>query len=178
MKKVVVTFGLISGAVSSALMLLTVPFIDRIGFDRGAVVGYTAIVASFLLVFFGVRSYRDNVGQGAVTFGRAFGVGLIITLISCACYVATWEFIYVTFAPDFADKYAAHAIDHARASGQSAAQIEALAKQMADFKSMYQKPLLNIAMTFAEPFPVGLGVTLISAAVLRRRRAASAPAVG
>lgn len=31
MKKTVVTFGLISGAVSSLMMLLTIPLIDRVG---------------------------------------------------------------------------------------------------------------------------------------------------
>jgi hypothetical protein len=34
---------------------------------------------------------------------------------------------------------------------------------------MYDNPLLNAAMTFVEPFPIGLVITLISAAVLRRK---------
>ena len=71
MKKTVLTFGLISGVISSLMMVATVPFMDRIGFDKGAIVGYTAIVLSFLLVFFGIRSYRDNVGNGQITFGKA-----------------------------------------------------------------------------------------------------------
>ncbi len=83
MKKTVLTFGLISGAVSSVLMLSTALFLDRIGFDKGVIVGYTGIVLSFLLVFFGIRSYRENVGGGQITFGRALSVGLLITLISC-----------------------------------------------------------------------------------------------
>jgi hypothetical protein len=63
MKKTVLTFGLISGALSSLMMVATVPFEDKIGFDKGEFVGYTIIVLSFLLVFFGIRSYRDNVGR-------------------------------------------------------------------------------------------------------------------
>ena len=168
MKKTVLTFGFISGALSGAMMLATLPFIDRIGFDRGAVVGYTAIVLSFLLVFFGVRSYRENNG-GKMTFGRGFAVGLLITLISCVCYVITWEFIYFTLMPDFVDKYAAYAIEHARASGASQASIDATARQMESFRKMYANPFLNFAMTFTEPFPIGLLVTLVSAAVLRKK---------
>jgi hypothetical protein len=34
---------------------------------------------------------------------------------------------------------------------------------------MYDNPLLNAAMTFLEPFPIGLVITLVSAAVLRRK---------
>ena len=169
MKKTVLTFGVLSGAVSSAMMLLTLPFLDRIGFDRGEILGYTMIVASFLLVFFGVRSYRENVAGGSLTFGRAFVVGLLITLVSCAFYVVTWEIIYFKLSPGFADKYTAYAIEKARASGASQESIDATARQMRAFKEMYDKPLINAAITFVEPFPIGLAVTLISAAVLRKR---------
>src|SRR3954466_10133082 len=136
MKKTVLTFGLISGAVSGLMMLLTVPFMDRIGFDRGAVVGYTAMVLAFLLVFFGIRSYRENVAGGSVSFGRALAVGLLITLISTACYVATWEVVYFKLMPGFADKYAAYALDHARAEGASPQQIEAKTRELQAFKQM------------------------------------------
>jgi uncharacterized protein DUF4199 len=169
MKKTVLTFGLISGVVSSLLMLATVPLIDRIGFDKGAFLGYTLIVASLLPVFFGIRSYRESSG-GKMTFGRGFTVGLLITLISCACYVATWEFVYFNLMPDFAEKYTAYAIEHARASGATQQAIDATAKQMEDFKRMYDNPLMNAAITFTEPFPIGLLVTLISAAVLRTKK--------
>ncbi|MCU1332139.1 MAG: hypothetical protein JWM08_1131, partial [Candidatus Angelobacter sp.] len=121
MKKTVLTFGLISGAVSSLMIVATVPFADRIGFDKGAVIGYTAIVLSFLLVFFGIRSYRDNVGDGQITFSKAFTVGISITLISCLCYVVTWEILYFNFLPEFMDKYSAHIVEKMKASGASAA---------------------------------------------------------
>src|SRR5689334_15794591 len=101
MKKTVLTFGLISGAVSSAMMIATVPFADAIGWDKGAIIGYTSIVLSALVVFFGVRSYRENVNNGRVGFGRAFAAGLLIAIISCLCYVATWEVLYFKVMPDF-----------------------------------------------------------------------------
>jgi hypothetical protein len=34
---------------------------------------------------------------------------------------------------------------------------------------LYQNPLVNMAYTFIEPLPVGLLMTLISAAILRRK---------
>ena len=169
MKKTIITFGLISGAVSSLMMLATVPFADRIGFDKGLVVGYTGIVLSFLLVFFGIRSYRDNYGDGQITFSKAFVVGISITVISCVCYVMTWEILYFNFLPDFMDKYGAHMIEKAKASGASAAAVQAQVKK---YKAMYDNPLINAAMTFIEPFPIGLIMTLISAAVLRRKAGA------
>ncbi len=44
MKKIVLTFGLISGAIISGMFLLTLPFHDAIGFDRSLIVGYTTMV--------------------------------------------------------------------------------------------------------------------------------------
>ena len=169
MRKTVLTFGVISGAISSAMMLLTLPLLDRIGFDRGMILGYSLIVLSFLLVFFGVRSYRDDVAGGTVGFGRALAVGLLITLVSCAFYVATWELIYYKLAPGFGDKYAAHIIEKERAAGATPEQLQATAQRMEEFKKLYQNPLVNIAFTFVEPFPIGFLVSLISAGVLRRR---------
>lgn len=175
MKKTVLTFGLISGAVSSLMMVATVPFADRIGFDKSAVVGYTAIVLSFLLVFFGIRSYRENVGNGRITFGKAFAVGISITLISCICYVVTWEVLYFNFLPDFMDKYNAYIVEKLKASGASVAAVQAKVQELKRFKELYDNPLFNALMTFIEPLPIGLAVTLISAAVLRKK-AQSQPA--
>ena len=90
------------------MMLATVKFEDQIGFDKAEFVGHTLIVLSFLLVFFGIRSYRDNAGNGHITFTKAFAVGISITLITCICYVATWEALYFTVLHDFMAKYAAH----------------------------------------------------------------------
>jgi hypothetical protein len=169
MKKTILTFGLISGAFSSLMMVSTVPFEHMIGFDRAEYLGYTLIVLSFLLVFFGIRSYRDNVLNGQITFAKAFVAGISIALITCICYVVTWEILYFTILHDFMDQYGAYLIEKARASGASPAALQAQLEQLKQYKQMYENPLYNAAVTFLEPFPIGLAVTLISAAVLKRK---------
>jgi hypothetical protein len=170
MRKIVVTYGLIAGAILSAMMLGTLPFMDQIGFDRGMIIGYTSMVMAFLMVYYGTRSYRDQVLGGEVTFGGALRVGLLIVLVATVCYVITWELIYYQIAPDFADKYAAFAVEKARASGAPESEIAATAAQMAEFKEMYRNPLVNIAFTAMEPLPIGVLSALVSAALLRRPR--------
>ena len=128
------------------------------------------MVLAFLMIYFGVRSYRDNVADGRITFGRAFKVGFLIMAVASVCYVATWQVIYYKFAPDFTDKYAAYEMDKAKASGASDAELAAKAADMAKFKEMYRNPLVNIAFTFLEPLPVGLVFTLVTAGVLSRKR--------
>ena len=170
MQKIVLTFGLIGGVILALMMLATVPFQDQIGFDKGAYIGYTTMVLAFLMVFFGVQSYRDNVAGGAVTFGRALQVGLLISLVITACYVATWQVMYYGFMPDFLDKYAAYALEKARQSGATAEQIAAQTRQMQEFGEMYKNPLINIAFTLLEPLPVALVFTLVTAGVVSRKR--------
>src|SRR3954465_13846338 len=132
MKNTVIKYGLISGALISLMMVLTIPFHEQIGFETsGLVVGYTTMVLAFLLIYFGVRSYRDTVGGGTVRFGRALALGVMIAAVSSVCYVATWEVMYFKFMPDFMDKYAAHEAANARARGASEEQIAALKAETA-----------------------------------------------
>ncbi|MBI3475210.1 MAG: DUF4199 domain-containing protein [Acidobacteria bacterium] len=169
MKKTILIFGLISGAISTLMMVVSMLYADKIGFDRGYVVGYTAIVLSFLLVYFGIRSYRDNVGNGQITFAKGFAVGISITLISCLCYVVSWEILYFNFMPDFMDKYGAHMVEKLKASGATEATIQTKVQDLEKLKAMYKNPLFNAAMTFIEPFPVGLVITLLSALILKKK---------
>ena len=170
MKKTVWTFGLISGALLSAMMAATIPFQDANGFDHSLIVGYTTMVLSFLLIYFGVRSYRDNVGKGTIGFRRALAVGSLIGLIASLCYVATWEVMYYKFMPDFLTKYGAHELEKARAAGASEAALAQQKVELDKFEKMYQNPAINAAFTILEPLPVALVVALISAGVLSRRK--------
>lgn len=170
MKKTVLTFGLIAGAMLSAMLLITIPFQDAIGFDRGEIIGYTSMVAAFLLIFFGVRSYRDNVAGGTIRFGRAFTVGALIAVVASLCYVVTWEVIYFKISPAFLAKDQTHFIDKARAAGESEDAIAKKKAEMDAFAKLYQNPVINAAITFVEPLPVALVVALVSAGVLSRRK--------
>lgn len=130
------------------------------------------MVASFLLVYFGIRSYRDTVGEGTISFGRAMAVGSLIMLITCVFYVASWEVIYYNFMPNYMDDYSAHVLEHARAAGATAAQLQAKAASLDQMKKMYANPVMNSLMTLMEPLPVGLLMTLVSAVLLRRKNSA------
>ncbi len=174
MKKIVLTYGLIAGAVISVLMGGSLVLADKIGTGHSMLLGYTMMVASFLLVYFGIRSYRDNNLGGQISFGRAFTCGILITLITTVCYVAMWEILYFNFMPHFMDSYFAAEIHKVQSSGLDQATIAAKVAEIQHSQQLYQNPFVNMAYTFMEPLPVGLLITLISAAVLRRKAAAMA----
>jgi hypothetical protein len=169
MKKTVLTFGLIAGVIISVLMDGSVLLAGKIGSGHSLLLGYANMVASFLLVYFGIRSYRDNTLAGQISFGRAFACGILITLITTICYVATWEVIYFNFIPHFMDSYWAAQIHKVQSSGLDPAAIATKIAEIQHTQQLYQNPFVNMAYTFMEPLPVGLIITGISAAILRRK---------
>jgi Protein of unknown function (DUF4199) len=172
MKKTVLIFGLISGAMMAVFMFATLPFLDKIGYGKSLYIGYASMVLAFIMVFFGIRSYRENVGGGTVTFGRAFVVGILITVIASVCYVIAWEILYYNFIPDFVDKYTVYISDKMKSSGASAEAIQAKVQEMRSLKELLNNPFLSGVMIFIEPFPVGLIITLISSLILRTKKKA------
>lgn len=174
MKKTVLVFGVISGLILAGMMVATLPFLEKIGQDKGLIIGYTTMVLAGLLVYFGIRSYRENIGGGRLTFGRGFVVGILISLIANCFYVGTWEILYHKFMPDFAEKYSAQMIERAKVSGASQQKIDEVKRQAEDFQRIYHNPVYVVGMTFLEVFPPFLVITLISAAILRRKTPAPA----
>jgi uncharacterized protein DUF4199 len=169
MKKDVWKYGLLSGLALAIPMAITVPFEHHIGARWGMVVGYTIMVLSFLIIFVGVKHYRDTERGGFITFGRAFAVGTMMMLISCVCYVAMWEVMTATVEKNFAHDYAAGMVKRAQNSGLQGAALEARIAAAHQFEIMYSNPLYRMAMTLLEPLPVGIVMALVTAGILRRR---------
>lgn len=177
MRKVVLTYGLLSGGLLVLLWHLTKSFWmspdGEMNMDTGEILGYTTMIISLSMVFFGVRQYREKYLGGAITFGKALWVGFLIALIASAIYVIGWMVYYNTneIAHTFPEKYAQHMKEKWAASGMTA---EEIAKKTASFdKSMesYKNPVVMTLFTLFEILPVGIFVALMSAVILRRKPA-------
>jgi hypothetical protein len=138
--------------------------------------GYTLMLLAFSLIFVGTKITRDKYNGGVISFGKAFRVGLYITLIASTVYVAVWLIDYYVFIPDFADKYGARLLATMKASGASQAEIAKQTAANASFSQMYKNPVFIVLLTYIEILPVGLLVSLISAWVLKRRKAVTVAA--
>jgi len=172
MTKIVLTFGLIAGAILATIMLATMPLYKSgiITFENGHLVGYSSMVIAFSMVFFGVKSYRDNQLGGSITFGKALQVGLLISLVATVMYAIGWEFYYNVYAPDFMDEYAAFVVNKAKSRGTSEAELQQLIAEMEDAKQYYKVPLIRIGMTLTEPLPVGILFSLVTAGLFRNKK--------
>jgi hypothetical protein len=169
MKKDVWKYGLLSGLVMAILVAITLPFEHHTSARWAMAFGYTIMVLSFLIVFVGVKHYRDTECGGSINFGRALAVGMAMMLISCVCYVGMWEVLMATVEKNFAHEYAAGMVERAQNSGLQGAALEAKIAEARNFEVMYANPLYRMAMTLLEPLPVGLVMALVTAGVLRRK---------
>ena len=171
MKRIIVTYGIISGIIVAVLMFLTMPLWDSgvVNFGNGMVVGYTTMVIALSLIFFAIRSYRDNVNGGAITFWKGMQIGLVITLIASVMYALAWEVCYNTVASDFIDHMNEYRLKELTEAGGSAEEVEKMKTEMAEFEVMYSNPVIRFAFSMLEIFPVGLIISLISSGLLRKR---------
>jgi hypothetical protein len=174
MRKVALTFGLLAGIIVSVFSFIIMGLCENgtINFDSSDVIGYGSMVIALSMIFFGIKSYRDNYQNGAIKFGKGLQVGMLITLVAALLYAVAGETFY-QIDPEgqtaLTNKYADYQINKMKENGASPAAIEQKIKEMTDMKEMYKSPLVRFVMTLAIILPVGIVVTLISAAVLRRK---------
>jgi hypothetical protein len=126
------------------------------------------MIIALSLIFFGIKSYRDNNG-GKISFFKGLQVGILITLISALCYAVSWEIYYPRIGDEFIAKYTEYNLDKMKTTGASAAEIEAARVEGEQFAEMYKKLPIRFAFSIIEILPVGIIVTLISALLLRKR---------
>ncbi len=164
MKKVVLTFGVLCGAIP-VLMFVIAPLISA-DLKNSLVLGWTTIILSSIFIFVGIRSYRENYNSGTISFGKALRVGLLITLVGALMYVIVWEIVYFNFMHDMMDKYFVMEMDKLKATGASPEEMD---KSRAFWDSYKHNPFLNAAITILEPTSVTIPVAFISSLILKRK---------
>lgn len=171
MKRIVLINGIIAGIIVSVVMIGNIPFVESgvVSLDNGMIIGYTSMVIALSMVFFGIKTYRDQHSGGTVTFWKAFQIGILITLIASFMYAIVWEVYYNVGAGDFFEKYTEHYIEGLEREGASPAEVESARRDMAASGEMYKNPIYRFGFTLMEILPVGVVITLISAGLLRKR---------
>ena len=167
MKKIVLTYGIIGGVIVAAMMWLTLGSGSH-DFDNGLWIGYTTMVIALSTIFFAVKAYRDKHLDGTIKFGKAFLLGLYITLIASTMYVASWLVLSATSKQDYMEQYYQHTKTELESSDMPAAEVEAELQEIRDFQVLYKNPAVKIGSAYMEILPVGLLISLLCAAILKR----------
>ena len=171
MKRLIFIYGSIAGGIIIISMMITMPFVTDGTLDmaNSEWLGYTTMTIALSMIFFGVKSYRDNQLHGSITFGQGFKVGILIALVASVIYVIWWEIYMHFFMADFAEQYADKMMEMARASGATEAELAEKLQETKAAQELYGKFYFRILITFSEIFPLGLLLSLISAALLRKK---------
>ncbi len=165
----ILKYGLIAGLVVGGISFTMFTFMgENHDFENGMVIGYATMLLALSAVFVGIKRHRDRELGGVIRFWPAFGMGVGMTVIAGILYVLAWEASQAITGGDFIAAYSNFVIEQARAEGADAAAIAAMTAEMAQFKVMYANPWFRLPMVFSEIFPVGVLVSLVSAALLRR----------
>lgn len=169
MKKVVVVYGIIAGAIVGAMLLITMPLYERevLNFENGELLGYTTMVIALSLIFFGIKTYRDQHQNGKITFGKGLQIGLLITLIASFVYASAWEVSYRTMSDSYIEKMSQRYFDKLKEEGATPVELE---KAKSQFETYQNNVVIRFLITaFVEMFPVGLIISLLCAALLRKK---------
>lgn len=169
MSRTILGYGLLSGAVIIGGIIITI--VIGGGAPHSSVwLGYLIMLVGLSSILLAIKQHRDKVLGGVIKFWPAFLIGLGVAVVASLAYVLIWEVYLALTHYSFMDQYVAATLAQRKAAGLSG---EAYAKLAADLEAMkrsYANPLYRLPMTFAEIFPVGLLVTLVSAALLRNPR--------
>lgn len=170
MPRIILIFGVAAGLIVAVPMFLLLANAEHGSPATSMFAGYLMMVLALSLVFFGVKRLRDRELGGAIRFVPALLAGLGISAVAGVVYVIGWEITLAVTDFAFIDTYSNGAIEAARARGASAADVAAVVAQMDEFRRQYANPLVRLPMSFIEIFPVGVLISLISAALLRNAR--------
>jgi hypothetical protein len=88
--------------------------------------GYVFIVVLLVILYFLLKSYRDNYRHGLITYGESVGAGVIISLYYVLVMAVFTYILYTVIDPGLITKQLAQAEDGMRAKGNlTEAQIDA-----------------------------------------------------
>ncbi|MDR3711210.1 MAG: DUF4199 domain-containing protein [Puia sp.] len=170
MKKTVLTFGLFSAVTVTAMYVFMCLARQSEHFYVSEILIYAAVVLLFAMVFAGIKSYRDQAPRGWITFGEAFKVGILISLVSSLCYAILWIILYNSIFKEFMEQHAAALIEKLKASGATAREITAKKEEIIKHAQLYNNPLSRAGLIFIQGFPAEAIMAVIASFLLKRKQ--------
>lgn len=167
MQKTVLKFGLLSAGLIVLAFSTSYSFMSDLSMQMQEILGYLSMFIALLFVFFGIRSYRDKEAGGYISFGRALGLGILISLIPATVF-GIFDVIYIKYInPDFFEQYYQATISELgkTLSGEA---LQAKMAEMQQMKEMASGALFNFLLMFVTVLLLGFIISLISALALRR----------
>ena len=134
-----------------------------LGYQASEIVGYLSVILSLSMIYFAIRHFRMHYGQGNITFGQGFRIGIMVTLITSAVFYIYSALYFLLWGDDFR----VWADNHFQ-STLSAEKYQEYQHQVEQMGALYNNVAFQGLVMFLTVFFIGLIITLISATVLKR----------
>lgn len=126
--------------------------------------GYIFILVQLVVLFYLVKSFRDNYMHGMITFGQALGAGIVICLYYSIIIAIFSYILYAFIDPNLIDKMLAGTEEQLLERGLSQSQIDAgMAVQQ-----RLMKPAFISGISIFGSMLSGLIMSLLVAAFVRK----------
>ena len=159
MKRYVLRYGLISGAIMIAIGLINwFFFADAIGYHASEIVGYASMIAGLMCVPLAIKYYRDQLNQGQASLKEGMKIGMGVSLIASIMMFFQTTIFFALAWDDFMAWYE-----------RSVSQEEwaAAREQMATMPDYMFTPWFNGVLLFFTVLIIGFIITLISSLLLK-----------
>jgi hypothetical protein len=148
--------GLVSVVYSVILYMLDQTLNRTLGY-----VGLIILIAGLALA---MKSYRDNVLDGILPFGKAFGFGMLIVLVSAIIGGIYGYLLYTVIDPDLMGKMADMQAEQMLERGLTEDQVE----QALEVSKRFMTPVFIFISGFIVNVLMGTVLSLIIAAIFKK----------
>jgi hypothetical protein len=170
MIKTALKFGLISGG--TMLLAFSISYFifphTPDAMAKQEVIGYLGIFLGLAVIFFAIKHHRDHKLNGKISFGKAFGLGMVVAsvagLIMGIFTIVLLAWIYPDFGQDYMNYYLS-SLESANLSPEVLAAKKLELSQMGSL--MNNLPFQGLVMMLTVVF-IGILHSLVSALVLKK----------
>ena len=170
MKKTILTYGIYTFFVASTLFIAALYLGFGLDFKTHGIVGYLTMVASLYFVYFGIKHYKNNEGNGEIDFKTAFVIGAAISAFAAIIF-GVIDAIYITkINPDFIKQYVSYEnsiIDAQTNLSVNGMKLEKLALQKQS--EVFGNPIIVFIITTMMVFVIGVIISLLSALIMHKK---------
>ena len=163
MQNPILRFGIIGGIVLVILGQIQWFFYESISYNFAQVLGYLSITIALTSIYFAVRKYRDEIGNGFISFGKAFQVGALTALIPSVFMFLSTVFFYLTKGDEF-KQWAMAELE----KSMTTAEFAAMTEQIQANQALYENPYFQGLIMFLTVLILGLIISVITAFVLKK----------
>ncbi len=126
--------------------------------------GWVFMLIEIIVLYFLIKSYRDNNKHGNITFGEGLGAGMIMCLYYSLIMAVFTYILFTVIDPGLVDKQAALAEEAMAKKGMAQEQIDTAMK----FTRKFMAPAFMIPFGIVVNMFFGLIFSLIAAAFARK----------